>query len=219
MKYALMLAAAAAALSLCACGKSSTDKAQDAASAAASTTADAASAAVNKAEDATGAAVGAASANTTGSLSTDAFVSNLTQSGLYEIKAAQIAQRRSKDPDVKAFAAMMVKDHTAMDTDLKPKIQAAGQTPAAALDNRRSGFIDHLNSASDADFDKTYVDQQVSGHQEALDLLKGYADKGSDPVLKAAAGQAEPKVQEHLDRARSIQARLSSSPAPAKTGG
>ena len=205
MKHALMLSAAAvAALSLAACSKTA-DKTQNAASNAA----DSAGAAVNKAEDATGAAVGATSANTTGSVSTGAFVSNLTQSGMYEIKAAQIAEKRSKNPDVKAFAALMVKDHTAMDKDMAPKIDAAGQKPATALDNRRSGFIDHLNAASDADFDKTYVDQQVSGHQEALDLLKGYADHGSDAVLKSAAGAAVPKVQEHLDKAKQIQASLS----------
>jgi putative membrane protein len=211
MKHALMLSAAAvAALSLAACSKNSTDKAQDTASATASNAADSAGAAVNKAEDTAGAAVGAVSANTGGAMSTDAFVSNLTQSGMYEIKAAQIAEKRSKDPDVKAFAALMVKDHTAMDNDMKPKIKAAGQKPATALDNRRSGLIDHLNSASDADFDKTYVDQQVSGHQEALDLLKGYADHGPDVVLKGAAGDAAPKVQEHLDKAKALQAKLSS---------
>jgi len=214
MNRALMFAAAtAAALSLAACSKS-TDTAQNAsnsASNAASNTADSAGAAVNKAEDATGAAVGATSANTTGAMSTDAFVSNLTQSGMYEIKAGQIAQKRSKNADVKAFGAMMVKDHTAMDKEMAPLIQAANQKPADALDNRRSGFIDHLNSASDADFDKTYIDQQVAGHEEALDLLKGYADKGSDAGLKGGASKAIPKVQEHLDKAKAIQAKLSSS--------
>lgn len=207
MKHVLMLSAAAlAAFSLAACSKSA-DNAQTAAS----NTADSAGAAVNKAEDATGAAVGATSANTTGSVSTDAFVSNLTQSGQYEIKAAQIAQKRSRNADVKAFAAMMVKDHTAMDKEMAPLIQAANQKPADELDNRRSGFIDHLNSASAADFDKTYIDQQVAGHEEALDLLKGYADHGSDAGLKGGAGKAIPKVQAHLDKAKEIQAKLSSS--------
>ena len=211
MKHVLMLSAAAlAAFSLAACSKSA-DNAQTAASNTASNAADTSGAAVNKAEDATGAAVGATSANTTGSVSTDAFVSNLTQSGQYEIKAAQIAQKRSRNADVKAFAAMMVKDHTAMDKEMAPLIQAANQKPADALDNRRSGFIDHLNSASAADFDKTYIDQQVAGHEEALDLLKGYADHGSDAGLKGGAGKAIPKVQAHLDKAKEIQAKLSSS--------
>lgn len=211
MKNILFLgAAAAAALSLAACSKPA-DNAASSASNAASNTADAAGAAVNKAEDATGAAVGAASANTVGPHDTGAFVSNASQSDMYEIQAAGIAQKRSKDPEIKAFAAMMVKDHTATSKAMAPLAQAAGQTPATALDNRRSGFIDHLNSASDADFNKTYIDQQVAAHQEALDLMNGYAKDGSDAGLKDAAAKTAPKVQMHLDKAKAIQARLSSS--------
>jgi putative membrane protein len=160
---------------------------------------------VNKAEDATGAAVGATSANTLGSHDTAAFVTNASQSDMYEIQAAQIAEKRSKNPDLKAFAQMMVKDHTATMNAMKPLAKAAGQTPAADLDNRRKGFIDHLNQASDADFDKTYADQQVAAHREALDLMNGYAKDGPDAGLKAAAAKTAPIVQKHLDRITAIQ--------------
>jgi len=205
MKHALILSAAAvAALSLAACNKPASTTASNAAGNAA----DAAGQAVNKTEDATGAAVGATSANTLGSHDTGAFVSNASQSDIYEIQAAKIAETRSKNPDIKAFAAMMIKDHTASSNAMKPAAQAADQTPAADLDNRRKGFIDHLNQASDADFDKTYVDQQVAAHKEALDLMNGYAKDGSDAGLKGGAAKAVPKVQTHLDKAREIQAKV-----------
>jgi putative membrane protein len=204
MKHALFLSAAAvAALSLAACSKP------------ASTTTDttttnqtAAGAAVDKAQDATGAAVGATSANTLGSHDTGAFVSNASQSDMYEIQAAQIAQTRSKNADIKAFAKMMVTDHTATMKAMAPLAAAAGQTPADKLDQRRQGFIDNLKSASDADFDKTYVDQQVAAHQEALDLMQGYAKDGSDAGLKDGAAKTAPKVQMHLDKIKSIQASM-----------
>jgi putative membrane protein len=129
---------------------------------------------------------------------------------MYEIRAAQIAQKRSKNKDVIAFAKMMVRDHTKSTAMMKPLIAAAGQMPADKLDNRRQGFIDHLNSAGDADFDKTYMDQQVAAHQEALDLLQGYAKDGSDAGLKGGAANLAPTVQMHLDKAKSIQAGLKS---------
>ncbi|HZZ68152.1 MAG TPA: DUF4142 domain-containing protein [Phenylobacterium sp.] len=214
MKHALFLSAAAlAALSLAACNKPASTTASDTANAtgnAASNTASAAGADANKAEDATGAAVGATSANTLGSHDTAAFVSNASQSDMYEIQAAQIAEKRTKNPQIKAFAQMMVKDHTKSTDMMKPLIAAAGQTPAAQLDNRRQGFIDHLNKASDADFDKTYVDQQVAAHKEALDLLQGYAKDGSDAGLKGGAAKIVPTVQMHLDKIKGIQASLKS---------
>ncbi|MGZ6017944.1 MAG: DUF4142 domain-containing protein [Phenylobacterium sp.] len=212
MKHALFLSAAAvAALSLAACNKPASTTASDTANAAGSAASDAASstgAAVNKAEDATGAAVGAASANTIGPHDTAAFVSNASQSDMYEIQAAKIAETRSKNPDIKAFAKMMVKDHTATSAAMGPLAKAAGQTPADKLDDRRSGFIDHLNKASDADFDKVYVDQQVAAHKEALDLMNGYAKDGSDAGLKGAAAKTAPKVQMHLDKIAAIQSAM-----------
>jgi putative membrane protein len=201
MKHALLLSAAAvAALSLAACSKPASTTADNAAS----TT----GAAVNKAEDATGAAVGAASANTIGPHDTAAFVSNASQSDMYEIQAAQIAEKRSANADIKAFAKMMVKDHTATMKAMGPLATAAGQSPAAKLDDRRQGFIDHLNKASDSDFDKTYVDQQVAAHREALDLMTGYAKDGSDAGLKDGAAKTTPKVQTHLDKITAIQASM-----------
>ncbi len=204
MKHALALGAASlAALSLAACHKPASTTASDATQAAAS--------AVDKAQDTVGAAVGQASANTVAPRDTAAFVSNLTQAGMYEIQAAKIAEAKSKNSEVKAFARMMVTDHTAMDKAMAPLIKAAGQTPADKLDQRRQGFIDNLNSATPGDFDKVYIDQQVAGHQEALDLVDGYAHDGSDAGLKTGAADAGPKVQAHLDKAKAIQAKLSSS--------
>lgn len=203
MKHALILSAAAvAALSLAACNKPASTTAADTGAAAGS--------AVSKAEDATGAAVGQTSAATLGSHDTAAFVSNASQSDMYEIQAAQLAETRSKNPDIKAFAKMMVKDHTATSKALAPLATAAGQAPAAKLDDRRQGFLDNLTKASDADFDKTYVNQQVAAHEEALSLMQGYGKDGSDAGLKAAANDTAPKVQMHLDKIKAIQAKMKS---------
>ena len=199
-----MTAAAAAALSLAACNKPATPAATNSASDAAT----AANQPVNAAQDTVGAAVGQTSAATLGSRDTGAFVSNASQSDMYEIEAAKIAQTRSKNADVKAFGKMMVTDHTAMMNQMKPLVTAAGQKPADKLDERRQGFIDNLKQATDANFDKTYIDQQVAAHSEALTLMQGYANDGPDAGLKAGAAKAVPKVQAHLDKAKSIQATL-----------
>jgi putative membrane protein len=211
MKHALFLtAAAAAALSLTACNKPANNPN---ASEGAQTGNPGQTQPVNEAQDKVGAAVGATSANTMGSVDTGSFVSNASQSDMYEIQAGQMAQTRSKNPDIKAFAKMMVTDHTAMTNEMKPLIAAAGQTPSADLDQRRKGFLDNLKAAPAADFDKTYIDQQVAGHQEALDLMKGYADRGSDAGLKGAAAKAVPKIQMHLDKAKEVQSKLSNAGA------
>jgi putative membrane protein len=200
----LMTAAAAAALSLAACNKPAATDANNAAT----DTATAANQPVNAAQDTVGAAVGQTSAATLGSRDTGAFVSNASQSDMYEIQAGQLASTRGKNADVKAFGKMMVTDHTAMMNQMKPLVTAAGQTPADKLDERRQGFIDNLKQATDANFDKTYIDQQVAAHGEALTLMQGYAGDGPDAGLKGMAAKAAPKIQMHLDKAKSIQSTL-----------
>jgi putative membrane protein len=201
MKRAILLAAAAAtALSLAACQKKTAEP--NPAEPGTSNTA------VNAAQDATGAAVGTVSAATVGQVSTDEFVTNAAISDLYEIEAGKIAQQKGKAAGVKDFGKMMVTDHTALSNEMKPLITAAGKTPPPALDERRKGMIDNLNAAKPDEFDKTYLDQQEAAHNEALTLMKGYADHGDDAGLKAAAAKAVPKVQAHLDKVKSLKAAM-----------
>jgi len=164
---------------------------------------------VDAAQDKVGAAVGKASAVSMGSHSTGAFVENAARSDMYEIEAGQIAQQKAKSAEVKAFGKMMVTDHTSLSNQMKPLVKKAGLTPPPALDKRRQGFIDNLKSASAADFDKVYIDQQVAAHDEALSLMKGYAEHGDNADLKAAAGKAAPKVEAHLRHARALGTALS----------
>lgn len=210
MTRALLLAAAAAtALSLSACNQRNAEGNTAEANRSAMNTAAAPgqSGPVNAAQDAMGAAVGATSAATVGARDTDAFVQNAVESNMYEIEAAKIAQQKASSADVKAFAKTMITDHTAMLNELKPVITKAGKTAPTELDQRRQGLLDNLRAAGANDFDKTYLDQQVAAHEEASTLLKGYADNGDNADLKAAASKAAPKVQAHLDKAKSLQAK------------
>jgi putative membrane protein len=207
----LLCAAAAAALSLAACNKNQASNQTPATpdtNAVSNTSSVGQSAPANGAQDATGAAVGSMSAATMGSHDTGAFVSNAAQSDMYEIQAAKIAEQKAKAPEVKAFAKKMIADHTKLTNEMKPLIKAAGQTPPTDLDQRRKGFLDNLKAADAGSFDKTYMDQQVAAHDEALTLMQGYAKDGSDAGLKAAAAKAVPIIQNHSEMAKKVQAKL-----------
>jgi putative membrane protein len=167
---------------------------------------------VNAAQDAASAAVGAVSAATLGQ-TTEGFVTNAAISDMYEIEAGKLAQEKGQAAGVKEFGAMMVKDHTASSTEMKPLAQAANVTLPTAADERRKGLIDNLRAASGADFDRAYMDQQVAAHEEALRLLNGYAQDGENAGLKAFAAKTAPIVQGHLDKARGLQTAAAQAPA------
>jgi putative membrane protein len=49
-----------------------------------------------------------------------------------------------------------------------------------------------------------YAQQQVDGHQAAVDLFKKYADRGDDPDVKQFAEKTLPTIQHHLDEAKKL---------------
>lgn len=203
-RQTLMTAAAFACMSLlAACGQKTADQTNTTVATVENQTGQAVSATQDEAAKAVG--VGSA---TIGSVTKDAFVSDAAMSDMYEIEAAKLALAHSKNMDVRDFARMMIKAHTASTAKLKALI-ASGKvqaTPPTKLDDRRMGLLDNLRAAADADFDARYLDQQVAAHREAKLLMAGYKAVGSDPALKAFAADVAPVVQMHLDKLDQIRA-------------
>jgi putative membrane protein len=136
----------------------------------------------------------------------DVFVAKAGASDLFEIEAAKVAAKRSTNPEVKKFAAMMEKAHTATTAELKTAIAASGATITlpTMLSKDMQDELDDLNKADAKDFDKKYADSQVDAHQAALNLLQRYAQDGDTAALKAFAAATAPKVQEHLNMAEGL---------------
>jgi putative membrane protein len=163
---------------------------------------------IDKAQDAVGAMVGLASASTLGSHDTQAYLTSAAISDVYEIEAGRIALRRAVSPAVRTFAEMLVEDHRRSAEILSSKARLAGFEPQSTLDERRKGMIDNLEAAADAEFDKVFVAQQTSAHQEAVALHQGYAEHGDNQVLRGLASSAVPPLEQHLTMAKHLNAQL-----------
>lgn len=132
-----------------------------------------------------------------------------------EIQAGKLAETKAGNADVKAFAKMMVTDHTKMLASLKAWAAKATITPDTTMDDvkdlmghSRDELKDLTDKAKGADWDKDYMDKMVDDHQKALDKLQDAAKNTSDPELSKALADATGKVQEHLTKAQALQAKL-----------
>ena len=132
------------------------------------------------------------------------FVPMAAASDMFEIEAAKVAQSKSTNAEVKKFAAEMIAAHTKSSADLKKAIADSDQTmtPPTTLPADKQAMLDALKAADAAGFDKMYVDGQVAAHQEALDLMQGYANGGDVPAIKAFATATAPVVKGHHDMAK-----------------
>lgn len=134
------------------------------------------------------------------------FASQAAASDMFEIESSKLAADQAEDAKVKAFAKMLVADHTKSSNELKT-IAASLQPPltvAPTLAPDMQSKLDALKAAKGADFDTLYVTQQVAAHQEALNLHKGYAENGEEPQLKTFASKTADVVQKHLTEVQGL---------------
>lgn len=135
-------------------------------------------------------------------LTREGYANAAAVANMYEIEAANIAWERSNSDEVKAFAKMLIADHTASNAKLEVIVnQMEGSLPSS-LDDGHQRMIDELNDADDAAFDAVYMAQQVTAHERALQMHENYIAGGDDPVLKDFATESVKTVQAHLKHAQ-----------------
>ncbi|MBO9376042.1 DUF4142 domain-containing protein [Sphingomonas histidinilytica] len=197
-RHFLIASTAALALSLAGCGKKAEQTADSVANGAAGTADTAGAMASN-------AMVDVQQAMTPTPTGQD-FVDKAAKSDAFEIAAAKIAQSNASSQAVKDFAAEMIKAHT--ESTAKIKAAAATATPAitpnATLTEDQNEDLAELRAKKGAAFDEAYIDNQVDAHEDALVLMRDYAEHGDTASLKTAAGEIAPVVQKHLDHAKSL---------------
>ena len=126
------------------------------------------------------------------------FANTMAASDQFEIESGKLAQDKVTTPALKSFAAQMVKDHTASTAKLKTAAAAANVTPAPALTAEQNANLAALRTATGAEFDAAYKQQQVAAHQQALATLQGYAANGEAASLKTFAADTAKVVEGHL---------------------
>lgn len=110
------------------------------------------------------------------------FVQQAAIGDMYEIQSSQMAESKSKNPEIRSFAQHIIKDHTAASeklTSLAQKIQGL-QVPQQ-MDTRHLDLINRLRSASASQFDDLYRGQQVQAHRQAIQLYQTFASGGDSP--------------------------------------
>ena len=141
-----------------------------------------------------------------GAPSTPDFVQKAAISDMYEIEAGKIAAQKGQSDAVKQFGQQMTEAHTQTSTELKSIVEAEkiNVKLPAQLDAKHQKMIDDLNAAKAEDFDKTYIDQQESAHEKAVDLFEDYSEDGDNGAVKQFAAKTLPAIKGHLEMAEKM---------------
>lgn len=133
-----------------------------------------------------------------------------------DVELARFAQSRTRHDAVRQFAATMIRDHTAVNTQAAALAGRLGVTPS---DNAVSRSL--LASAAEARaaleplqgnaFDRAYLDREVAYHQAVLDALDGLLiPTTSTADLRKLLVEVRPAIAAHLEHARHIRTSLAS---------
>jgi len=144
------------------------------------------------------------------------FLAHASSGDQFEILSSQLAQTASQNQAVRNFADLMIAEHTRMSQAMAAAAQSAGiAPPAPALLPEQQAALDQLRAAGTGPaFDVAYKNAQITAHQGALSLMQNYAANGDVPALKAAASQAIPTVQMHLQQAQLLNVAPPAPPPP-----
>lgn len=131
-----------------------------------------------------------------------------------DVDAGKLAQSKSKNKEVQAFAKQMVTDHTAVNKQAGALAKKLGVKPedsetSASLKKGAAENMANLKKLSGAKFNKAYVDHEVAYHQAVLDAIdKVLIPSAQNAELKGLIEKVRPAIQAHLDHAKHLQASL-----------
>jgi putative membrane protein len=132
----------------------------------------------------------------------------------WDIETSQVAAKKSANKDVTMFADMMIKDHTAvrkLGRDLVAKLKVTPTPPGKdfALYIDHADIMKKLNSTTGADFDKAYIDHEVTYHQAVIDAVtKQLLPATQNADVKDLETKVAPNFVAHLAAAKAAQAKI-----------
>ena len=131
-----------------------------------------------------------------------------------DIDAGKLAQSQSTNTEVKEFAQRMIADHTGVNkaaTELVTKLKVKPEANATSTSLKTAGdeTLKRLKGLKGAEFDKAYVDNEVTYHQSVLDAIdKTLIPSSKNEELKALLVKVRPAFVAHLDHAKHLQSAL-----------
>jgi len=140
-----------------------------------------------------------AKAETSISRADNKFILAAAQGGMTEVKLGDLAAQQGVSDEVKAFGQMMVKDHTAINSDLKTLAAQKGVTLPENLDAKHQGMVDKLAALKGVEFDEAYISSMIKDHKMDAKEFKAESAETKDADIKAFVDKSLPIVNAHLE--------------------
>ena len=134
------------------------------------------------------------------------FINDASAKGMADIEASRLAHQKSESQQVKDYTIVVINDRTTANQHLA-KIAKQLDLPVAprevVVDKAKALMPEEKDGTT---FDQAYAASQVKTTQEAIEQIEQVAQNTDVPEIKAFAEETLPKLQNHLQMARALQA-------------
>jgi putative membrane protein len=168
-------------------------------------------------------------------LTAESFARQALQSGEKEVAMAKLAKDKASNAEVKQLAEMIVQDHERVNEQLRlilndgrsttpsapgqrseqpgtgsPQAGQPGAAPPADVSPgaapTQSEEYKKLEGLSGGEFDSAFLSTMVEGHEKSIELYQQATNELGDGAAKKLAEETLPKIRDHLQQAKSLQA-------------
>ncbi|SEM37438.1 putative membrane protein [Pseudomonas sp. ok272] len=134
------------------------------------------------------------------------FINQASAQGMADIEASRLAHQKTESKEIKDYTIVVINDRTTANQHLA-KIAKKLDLPLAPREevvSQTQRLMPPVND--DASFDAAYTASQVHSTEQAIEQLQQQASASDVPEIKAFAEETLPKLQQHLQMARALQA-------------
>lgn len=131
-----------------------------------------------------------------------------------DIDAGKLAASKATNQEVKEFGQRMVTDHTGVNKQAVALVKKLNVTPeesdvSKSLKKDGAATLKKLNGLKGEEFDKAYVNNEVTYHEAVLDMIdKTLLPNAKNAELKALVEKVRPAIDAHLQHAKKIQSSM-----------
>lgn len=132
------------------------------------------------------------------------FVMKAAIGGMMEVEAGNLAQQNGQSDRVKAYGAMIVKDHQSANQELMSLAANRGMNINPAMPPEMQKHMQEMKNMKGKAFDKHYMSMMVNDHKKDIAEFQKQANSPTNDALKSFAAKTLPTLQKHLDSAQAI---------------
>ncbi|POA54348.1 MULTISPECIES: DUF4142 domain-containing protein [unclassified Pseudomonas] len=135
-----------------------------------------------------------------------AFIDDASAKGMADIEASRQAHQQTSSRAVKEYTIQVINDRTTANQHLAKiaKRLDLPVTPREQVMSKAKALVPVV--AEGEDFDRAYAANQIRSTEEAIRQIRQQAQDSQLPELKAFAEETLPKLENHLQLAKALQA-------------